>query len=64
MCLPLHVGGRNAGYVLATYAMQEILASVVGQQLTRGQEVSFTEVDGTRLAMHGNARVACCKNVK
>jgi len=56
MCLPLHVGGRNAGYVLATYAMQEILASVVGQQLTRGQEVSFTEVDGTRLAMHGNAR--------
>ena len=56
MCLPLHVGGRNAGYVLATYAMQEILDSVVGQQLTRGQEVSFTEVDGTRLAMHGNAR--------
>ena len=56
MCLPRHVGGRNAGYVLATYAMQEILASVVGQQLTRGQEVSFTEVDGTRLAMHGNAR--------
>ena len=56
MCLPLQVGGRNAGYVLATYAMQEILASVVGQQLTRGQEVSFTEVDGTRLAMHGNAR--------
>ena len=56
MCLPLHVGGRTTGYVLATYAMQEILASVVGQQLTRGQEVSFTEVDGTRLAMHGNAR--------
>ena len=56
MCLPLHAGGRTTGYVLATYAMQEILASVVGQQLTRGQEVSFTEVDGTRLAMHGNAR--------
>ena len=56
LCLPLHAGGRTTGYVLATYAMQEILASVVGQQLTRGQEVSFTEVDGTRLAMHGNAR--------
>ena len=56
MCLPLHVGGRTTGYVLATYALQEILASVVGRQLTRGQEVSFTEVDGTRLAMHGNAR--------
>jgi two-component system sensor histidine kinase DctS len=56
MCLPLHAGGRTSGYVLATYALQEILASVVGHQLTRGQEISFTEVDGTRLAMHGNAR--------
>lgn len=56
MCLPLTVGGRVTGYVLATYALQEVLASMVGGQLTRGQEVSFTEVDGTRLAMHGSAR--------
>lgn len=56
MCLPLSTGGRVTGYVLATYALQEVLASTVGKQLTRGQEVSFTEVDGTRLAMHGAAR--------
>ena len=56
MCLPLNVAGRVTGYVLATYALQEVLASMVGGQLTRGQEVSFTEVDGTRLAMHGAAR--------
>ena len=29
---------------------------MVGPQLTRSQEVSFTEADGTRLAMHGSAR--------
>ena len=42
MCLPLSTGGRVTGYVLATYALQEVLASTVGKQLTRGQEVSFT----------------------
>jgi len=29
---------------------------MVGPQLTRSQEVSFTESDGTRLAMHGTVR--------
>ena len=56
MCLPISTAGRVTGYVLATYALQEMLASMVGGQLTRGQEVSFTEVDGTRLAMFGSAR--------
>ena len=56
MCLPLTTSNAVTGYVLVTYALQEILANVVGSQLTRGQEVSFTEVDGTRLAMHGAAR--------
>jgi two-component system sensor histidine kinase DctS len=30
--------------------------NMVGPQLTRSQEVSFTEADGTRLAMHGTPR--------
>ena len=36
--------------------------SLVGPQLTRSQEVSFTEADGTRLALHGigAARHAAC----
>jgi two-component system sensor histidine kinase DctS len=33
-----------------------MLVNMVGPQLTRSQEVSFTEADGTRLAMHGTPR--------
>ncbi len=53
MCLPLSAAGSLTGYLLGTYALQDILDSVVGPQLTRSQEVSFTEADGTRLAMRG-----------
>ncbi len=56
MCLPITAAGRLLGYYVATYSLQEILASLVGKQLTRSQEVSFTEADGTRLALHGLAR--------
>ncbi|HSV54668.1 MAG TPA: PAS domain S-box protein [Burkholderiaceae bacterium] len=56
LCLPLVVAGRLTGYLVGTYSLQEILADLVGKQLTRSQEVSFTEADGTRLALHGSAR--------
>ena len=56
LCLPLVTAGQLTGYALATYSLGEILAGLVGPQLTRSQEVSFTEPDGTRLAMHGSAR--------
>jgi two-component system sensor histidine kinase DctS len=56
LCLPLVTAGQLTGYAVATYALSEILAGLVGPQLTRSQEVSFTEADGTRLAMHGLAR--------
>jgi two-component system, LuxR family, sensor histidine kinase DctS len=56
LCLAQVTAGRLTGYVVATYALQEILAGMIGPQLTRSQEVSFTEADGTRLAMHGIAR--------
>jgi two-component system sensor histidine kinase DctS len=56
LCLPLVSAGQPAGYAVATYSLGEILAGLVGPQLTRSQEVSFTEADGTRLAMHGSAR--------
>lgn len=56
LCLPQVSGGEPAGYVVATYALGEMLASLVGPQLMRGQDVSFSEADGTRLAMHGGLR--------
>jgi two-component system sensor histidine kinase DctS len=58
LCLPVIVDGEITGYTVATYALSEILVNMVGPQLTRSQEVSFTESDGTRLAMHGQARRA------
>ena len=54
MCLPLVTGGRLTGYLVATYALQEMLMELIGNQLTRSQEVSFTEADGTRLAIRGS----------
>jgi two-component system, LuxR family, sensor histidine kinase DctS len=56
LCVPQAAGGRLTGYVVATYALGEILADLVGPQLTRSQEVAFTEADGARLALHGSAR--------
>jgi two-component system sensor histidine kinase DctS len=56
MCLPVITDGQLSGFTVATYSLTEILVNMVGPQLTRSQEVSFTESDGTRLAMHGTAR--------
>jgi two-component system sensor histidine kinase DctS len=56
LCLPQVTAGQLTGYAVATYALSEVLASLVGPQLMRSQEVSFTEADGTRLALHGAAR--------
>ena len=56
LCLPRVTGGQLTGYLLATYSLGDVLAGLVGPQLLRSQEVSFTEPDGTRLALHGHAR--------
>ena len=53
MCMPLLVAGQVKGYVVATYSLQDMLAELVGKQLARGVGLSFTEADGTRLALHG-----------
>lgn len=55
LCLPLTSGGRQLGYLVATYSLQDILVNMVGKGLTRRQEASFTEPDGTRLAVLGAA---------
>ena len=56
LCLPVIADGELTGYTIATYSLSEVLVNMVAPQLTRSQEVSFTESDGTRLAMHGTAR--------
>ena len=53
MCLPIVLAGRLTGFVVATYSLQDILGELVGRQLARGIGLSFTEADGTRLALHG-----------
>ena len=53
MCLPVMATGRLAGYTVATYALHELLSELVNKQLARGQSLSFTEADGTRLALFG-----------
>ncbi|KQP12858.1 nitrogen regulation protein NR(II) [Pseudorhodoferax sp. Leaf267] len=56
LCLPIVRSGHLAGHVLATYSLQDMLADLIGRQLTRSQEASFIEADGTRLALYGTSR--------
>ena len=56
LCLPLTVGGAVTGFLVATYSLNDVLTELIGKQLGRGQDVSFTEADGTRLAFHGASR--------
>lgn len=52
LCMPVEGGG----YLVATYSLRDTLIELVAPTLTRGQEVAFTEADGTRLAAVGAAR--------
>jgi two-component system, LuxR family, sensor histidine kinase DctS len=53
LCMPLVVAGRLMGYTLVTYSLEDILGELVSKQVVRGVGLSFTEADGTRLAMRG-----------
>ncbi len=54
LCLPLSGLGRAAGFLVATYSLQEMLNELLSRQLTHNQDVSFIEADGTRLAVRGD----------
>jgi two-component system, LuxR family, sensor histidine kinase DctS len=56
LCLPLTQSGQHRGYLVAVYGLQAILMEVVPNPLLRGQDFSFTEPDGTRLAIQGTTR--------
>lgn len=53
MCMPVVAAGRLTGYTVVTYSLQDMLGELVGKQLARGAGLSFTEADGTRLALLG-----------
>ncbi len=53
MCLPVLAAGRLTGYLVASYGLQDMLGELVSKPLARGVGLSFTEADGTRLALHG-----------
>ena len=52
MCLPVEGGA----YLVASYSLRDTLIELVAPTLSRGQEVAFTEADGTRLVAIGGAR--------
>jgi len=54
VCLPQASAGVVMGYLVATYSLQDLLEQL-DSHISRGQEVSFTEGDGTRLAIRGTA---------
>ena len=56
LCLPQVVAGQVQGFTVATYALQDMLADTVSHSLAGNQEVSFTDPDGTRLAVVGAAK--------
>ena len=53
LCLPLVVAGETTGYAITSYSLQEMLAEHLSPAFARRNEVSFTEPDGTRLAVIG-----------
>jgi two-component system, LuxR family, sensor histidine kinase DctS len=55
VCLPQQQAGELKEYLIGLYSLQGILAEWVSGSISRGQEISFTEGDGTRLAIHGRA---------
>jgi two-component system sensor histidine kinase DctS len=55
VCLPWVRAGQFIGYSVATLGLQPMLAEMVSTNIAAGRNLSFTEADGTRLAIHGNA---------
>ncbi len=56
MCMPVGGASSEAGYLVATYSLPGMLSELIGKSVMRGQEASFNEPDGTRLAIYGMAQ--------
>jgi two-component system sensor histidine kinase DctS len=56
LCLPNMHEGQLTGYTVLVYSLQELLVERLGHTFARRNLVSFTEADGTRLALAGSDR--------
>ncbi len=56
LCVPLQQDGRDAGFLVGTFALAQLLDGVQTPRLARQYELSFVESDGTRLARAGMSR--------
>jgi two-component system, LuxR family, sensor histidine kinase DctS len=54
MCLPVVRAGASEGFLVATYALPGLLSELTNTALLRNRGLAFTEVDGTRLALHSS----------
>lgn len=52
MCLPVVRAGHSLGYLVVSYSLNGILSELINRDLVRGRGLSFTDADGTRLALH------------
>ncbi len=56
LCMPSLHAGQLTGYTVLVYSLQELLVERLGHTFARRNLVSFTEADGTRLALAGSDR--------
>ncbi len=56
LCVPLRVEGREAGFLVATFALSRLLDAAIPPAQSRLFELAFVEGDGTRLARSGAHR--------
>ena len=58
LCVPLQQAGREAGFLVGSFALGEVLEASASARDARRHELSFVEGDGTRLARAGASRGA------
>ncbi len=58
LCIPLQAGGRDAGFLVGSFSLAQILEASLTAREARRHELSFVEGDGTRLARAGAPRGA------
>ena len=58
LCIPAKQAGRDAGFIVATLSLAQLLDGAMTPRQSREQELSFVEGDGTRLARAGLVRGA------
>ena len=56
MCLAVSLPNMGSGFFVMSYSLQSVLQDMIARDAQRGRIISFTEVDGTRLAILGGNR--------